>query len=155
MSDISHTHYHAIRAWRYYLIITHPYTSRSLMWVLTLRFSGLNVVCTFCFFHTCCVFCLSHPLLLDHSNGIWQMVQIIRLAIMQFSHPPISSSCLGNSVLFNTLLSNILNPYSSQKVKDRLVPFETFFNSVSYAAIYMQLCLVIPARWYPQQIVVS
>jgi hypothetical protein len=51
----------------------------------------------------------SHPPRLDYSNYTWQKVQIKKLFIMEFSHPPITSSLFSPNILLSTLFSNTLS----------------------------------------------
>jgi hypothetical protein len=49
----------------------------------------------------------SDPLWLDNSNYTWRRVQVTMVLIMQFLHPPVTSSLFGPNTL-NILFSNAL-----------------------------------------------
>jgi hypothetical protein len=56
-----------------------------------------------CSSHTFYIPCPSHPPWLDHSNYTWRRVQVMELLVMQFSHPPVTSSLFGPNFLLSTL----------------------------------------------------
>jgi hypothetical protein len=50
----------------------------------------------------------------------------MKLLIMQFLQPPITSSLFGQNILLSTLFSNTLSLYSSLKVKEQIShPYKT------------------------------
>jgi hypothetical protein len=48
----------------------------------------------------------------------WRRVQVMKLLIMQFSQPPVTSSLFGANILLNTLFSNTLSLCSSLNVRE-------------------------------------
>jgi len=59
-----------------------------------------------------CATCPFHPLWSDHPNNIWWRVQIMKFLLMQFLHPPVTSSLLCPNILLGTMFSYTLNVHS-------------------------------------------
>jgi hypothetical protein len=57
---------------------------------------------------------------IDYSNYTWRRVQVMKLLIMQFFQPPVTSSLFGLNILLNTLFSNTLSLCSSLNVRDQV-----------------------------------
>jgi hypothetical protein len=57
-----------------------------------------------------------HPPRLHYSNYTWRRVQIMKLFIMQFFHPPVTSSLFGPNILLRSLFSNTLTLCSSLNI---------------------------------------
>jgi hypothetical protein len=59
-----------------------------------------NILYAFlCFLHSCCMPCPSHPRWLDHSHYTWRRVQVMKLLILKFFQPPVTSSLFGSNIL--------------------------------------------------------
>jgi hypothetical protein len=57
--------------------------------------------------HLCYMSCPSHPPWLDQS--LWWGVQIMKLGIMEFLQPHVTSFLFGPNILLSTFFSNTLN----------------------------------------------
>jgi hypothetical protein len=68
--------------------------------------------------HSCYMLRPSHPPSPAHSNYIWRRVQITKLVIMQFLHPPVTSSVLGPNILLSTCFQTP-SVYLSYNVRDK------------------------------------
>jgi hypothetical protein len=64
-------------------------------------------------FSPICATCCAHP------NYTWRKVQVMKLLIMHFLQPPITSSFFSPNILLNTLFSNALSLCSSHNVRDQ------------------------------------
>jgi hypothetical protein len=86
--------------------------------------------------HSCYMPCPSHPPWLDNSNYTWRRVQVMKLLIMQFSQPPVTSSLFGPNIVLNTLFSNTHSLCSSHKVRDQVShPYRTIGKII---VLYME-----------------
>lgn len=79
-------------------------------WYCYQNFLFLSLLC-----HICYMPC--HCIILDYSSTICSAVQITKLLIIQF---PVTSSLLVPIIFLSTVFSNILSPYSSLNVWDRV-----------------------------------
>jgi hypothetical protein len=97
----------------------HPPTSWSSQWSLSFWLSHKYNICI--------------PLLpiratcpAHHSNYTWRRVQVMKLLIMHFLQPPVTSSLFGPNILLNTLFPNALSLCSSLNIRDHVShPYRT------------------------------
>jgi hypothetical protein len=91
--------------------------------------------------HSCHMHYPSHPFWFDHSNYTWQRVQFMKLLIMQFLQPFITSSLFGPNILLNTLFSNTLSLCSSLNVRDQVSqPYRITEQNYVLFCIFQLLC---------------
>jgi hypothetical protein len=75
--------------------------------------------------------CPAHLILRDHSNYTWRRVQVMKLLIMQFSKPPVTSSLFGPNIVVNTLFSNTLSLCFFINVSDQVShPYKTTSKNI-------------------------
>jgi hypothetical protein len=62
----------------------------------------------------------SHPYIFHRSHIPWRRVQVMKLLIMQLSHPPVTSHLLGPNILLCTLYSSTPSLCSPLNVRDQV-----------------------------------
>jgi hypothetical protein len=68
----------------------------------------------------------SHPSWVQHSNYTWRRVKVMKLLVMQFLRPPVTSSLLGPNIFLSTLFSKTLSLCFSLNVRDHVPhPYRT------------------------------
>jgi hypothetical protein len=73
----------------------------------------------------------SHRPWLYYSNYTWRRVQITKLLVCSFLHPPVILFFFCPNILFSTLFSNTLNLCSSLNVRDQVwQPYRTTGNII-------------------------
>jgi hypothetical protein len=60
-----------------------------------------------------------HPLL-HKCDYTWRRIQIMRLVLSSFLHPPVTLSLFSPYISLNTLFSSTLSPCSSLNVRDQV-----------------------------------
>jgi hypothetical protein len=80
--------------------------------------------------------CPAHhiPPSLDHFDYIWRRVQVMKLLIMQFLQPPVTSSLFCTNILLSTLFSDTLSLCSSPNVRDQVS--HPYRNRQNYDFVY-------------------
>jgi len=97
-----------------------PSTPVSSKLSLSLRVSYPKPVYTFPLPHTCYMPPAYHSSRFDHPKKFWWGVHNIKILIMQFSPPPVTSSVLGPNILFSTLFSDTLSLRLSPNASDQI-----------------------------------
>jgi hypothetical protein len=91
--------------------------------------------------HSCHIPHQSRPHSSDHTNEFGWSLRVMKLSIMQFPSASYYLLLLRPNSLPNNLSSNILSPYSSLNMTDRVLrSFQTTGNVILFSYITAILC---------------